>query len=140
MTPIIYLSGALAKPFARQLAYNRSFLDPADYDLSDNRLVILRQQLCMPAILPLNARSVNAGGKDELMLSIRFLLGYLSLGTTVQGVLLCFFEKEKGGERFWRSDAYLRLRLSMYSDAANAEKATTATALNSGTGMLFCSR
>ena len=34
---------------------------------------------------------------------------------------------------------YLRRRFSKYSDAANAEKATTATPLNSGTGMLLCS-
>jgi len=39
---------------------------------------------------------MNAGGKDELMLSIRFLLEYLSLETKVQGVLLCLLKKEKG--------------------------------------------
>ena len=39
-----------------------------------------------------------------------------------------------------RSEVYLRLRLSRYRDAAKAEKATTATPLNSGTGMLLCSR
>jgi hypothetical protein len=35
---------------------------------------------------------------------------------------------------------YLRLRRSRYSDAASAEIATTAIPLNSGTGMLLCSR
>ena len=39
---------------------------------------------------------MNAGGKDELMRSIRFLLEYLSLETKVQGVLLCLLKKEKG--------------------------------------------
>ena len=46
-----------------------------------------------------------------------------------------FLKNRRGYERDARSDAYLRLRLSMYSDAANAEKATTATVLNSGTGV-----
>ena len=32
-------------------------------------------------------------------------------------------------------NAYLRLRLSRVRDTANAEKATTATVLNSGTGV-----
>ena len=50
-------------------------------------------------------------------------------------------EKEKEGTSPLRgSDAYLRLRFSRYRLAANAEKATTATVLNSGTGMLLCSR
>jgi len=49
-------------------------------------------------------------------------------------------DMEKAEERIERLSAYLRLRLSRYSDAARAEKATTAAALNSGIGMLVCSR
>ena len=57
------------------------------------------------------------------------------------GSVLLVFEKEKEGtSRLSCSDAYLRLRFSRYTDAANAEKATTATPLNSGTGIWFCSR
>ena len=54
--------------------------------------------------------------------------------------LVLLKKNRRGYERDARSDAYLRLRLSRYSDAANAEKATTATVLNSGTGIWFCCR
>lgn len=53
---------------------------------------------------------------------------------------LTFTRKREKVERLWRSDAYLRLRFSRYTEAARAENAMTATPLNSGTGMLLCSR
>ena len=51
-----------------------------------------------------------------------------------------FLKERKRVRALAGSDAYLRLRLSKYTDAANALKATTATPLNSGTGMLDCSK
>ena len=48
--------------------------------------------------------------------------------------------KKRRGEPFGGSDAYLRLLLSRYTDAANAEIAATAMPLNSGTGIWLCCR